>query len=52
MVDSGGSQHKLSRRDPNSAELDTVRVSRKLAAVITANSEVQTIEEATVYVNN
>ena len=42
--------HMLSRKDLNSVELDTVRVSRNPATAITANGEVQTNEEATVYV--
>ena len=42
--------HMLSRKDLNSAELETVRVSRNPTAVITASGEVQTNEEATVYV--
>ena len=40
----------LSRKDLNSAELETVRVSRNSTAVKTAGGEVQTNEEATVYV--
>ena len=40
--------HMLSRKDLNSAELETVRASP--ATVITANGEVQTNKEATVYV--
>ena len=35
----------------NSAESDTVQVSKNLTTVVTANGEVQTNEEATVYVN-
>ena len=35
----------------NSAELGTVRVSRNATTAISANGEVQTHEEATVYVN-
>ena len=50
VVDSRASLHELSRKDLNSAELDALRVSRNLATVITANGEVQTNEEATVYV--
>ena len=42
--------HLVSRKDLNSAKLDTVRVSRNPTTVITANGEVQTNEEATVYV--
>ena len=44
--------HMLSRKDLNLAELETVRVSRNPTTVITANGEVQTKEEATVYVND
>ena len=42
--------HMLSRRDLNSAELETVRVSKSPTTVVAANGEVQTKEEATVYV--
>ena len=42
--------HMLSRKDLNSVELETVRVSRNSTAVMTASGEVQTNEEATVYV--
>ena len=42
--------HMISKKDLNSAELETVTTSRSLAIVITANGEVQTHEEATVYV--
>ena len=52
VVDSRASLHKLSRKDLKSAELDTLRVSRTLAMVITANGEVQTNEKATVYVHD
>ena len=40
----------LSRKDLNSAELETVRVSKSQTTVVTANGEVQTKEEATVCV--
>ena len=40
----------LSRKDLNSAELETVRVSESPTTVVAANGEVQTREEATVYV--
>ena len=50
VVDSGANMHKVSRKDLNSAELDTVKVSKNPTTVMTANSEVQTKEEATVYV--
>ena len=42
--------HMLSRKDLNSAEVETVRVSESPTTVIVANGEVQTKEEATVYV--
>ena len=38
------------KRDLNSAELETVRTSRSPTTVMTANGEVQTREEAMVYV--
>ena len=49
-VDSGASMHKVSKRDLNSAELETMRTSRSPTTAMTANGEVQTREEATVYV--
>ena len=42
--------HMVSKRDLNSAELATMRTSRSPTTVMTANGEVQTREEATVYV--
>ena len=42
--------HMISTEDLNSAELETVTTSRSLTTVITANGEMQTNEEATVYV--
>ena len=42
--------HTVNKRDINSAELETVRTSRSPTTVMTANGEVQTREEATVYV--
>ena len=39
-----------SKKDLNSPELDTARVSESPTTVVTANGEVQTKEEATVYV--
>ena len=44
VVDSGASMHMVSKRDLNSAELET------MTTVMTANCEVQTREEATVCV--
>ena len=42
--------HMISKKDFNSAELETLTTSRSPTTVITANGEVQTYEEATVYV--
>ena len=42
--------HKVSKKDLTSAELETTRTSRSPTTVMTANGEVQTKEEATVYV--
>ena len=50
MVDSVASMHMFSKKDLNSAELETMRTSRSPTTVMTANGEVQTKEEATVYV--
>ena len=52
VVDSGASMHMLSGKDLNSAELETARVSKSPTTVVTANGEVQTNEEATVYVKD
>ena len=50
VVDSGASMHLVSKKDLHSAELETMRTSRSPTTVMTANGEVQTKEEATVYV--
>ena len=50
VVDSGASMHMISKKDLNSAELETLTTSRSPTTVITANGEVQTHEEATVYI--
>ena len=50
VVDSGASMHMVSRKDQNSAELETARVSKSPTTVVTANGEVLTKEEARVYV--
>ena len=42
--------HMVSKNDLNSAELETTRRSRSPTPAMTANGEVQTREEATVYV--
>ena len=50
VVDSGASMHMISTKDLNSAEMDTLTKSCSPTIVITANGEVQTHEEATLYV--
>ena len=50
VVDSKASMHMLSKRGLSSDELDTLRRSRNPNTVMTANGEVQTNEEAQVYV--
>ena len=50
VVDSGASMHMISKKDLNSAALETVTTSRSPTKAIIANGEVQTNEEATVYV--
>ena len=51
VKDSSASMHMISKKkDLNSAELETVTISRSQTTVFTANGEVQTNEEATVYV--
>ena len=50
VVDFGASMHRISKKDLNSAELETVTTSRSPMTLTTAHGEVQTNEEATVYV--
>ena len=50
VVDSRASMHMVSKKDLNKAKLETVRVSKSPTTVVTANGEVLTKEEATVYV--
>ena len=50
VVDSGASMHIVSKKDLNSAELETMRMSRNPTTVMTANGEVQTREDATKYI--
>ena len=50
VVDSAAPMHMISRKELNSAELETVRNYRCPTSIITANGEVKTHEEATVYV--
>ena len=51
-VDSGASMHMMSIKDLNSAELETVRLSRNPTTVVTTKGELQTNEEATVHVKD
>ena len=50
FVDSGASMHMISKKDLSNAEMDTLTKSCRPTIVITANGEVQTHEEAIVYV--
>ena len=52
VVDSGASMHMISKRDLSNAEMDTLTKSSSPTIVITATGEVQTHEEATVYVKD
>ena len=49
-TDSGASMHMISKKDLSKAEMDTLTKSSSHTIVITANGEVQTHEEAIVYV--
>ena len=50
VVDSGASMHMISKKDLSDAEMDILTKSCSPTIFITANGEVQTHEEATVYV--
>ena len=50
VVDSGASMHMISKKDLSDAEMDTLTKTCSPTIVITANGEVQTHEEAIVYV--
>ena len=50
VVDSGASMHMISKKDLSNSEMDTLTKSCSPTIVITANGEVQTNEETTVYV--
>ena len=50
--DRSASMHMISKKDLNSAELETVTTSRSPTTVITANGKVQTHDEATVMSRN
>ena len=52
VVDSGASIHMLSKTYLRSDEMETLRRSRTPPTVVTANGEVQTNEEAQVYVED
>ena len=52
VLDSGASMHRLSKKIWSSEELETLRRSRTSTLVVTANSEVQTNEEAQGYVHD
>ena len=51
VVDSGASMHMISKKDWNSAEMDTLTKSCSPTIVITATGEVATHEEATVFMS-
>ena len=50
VVDSGASMHMISKKNLSDVEMDTLTKSCSPTKVITANGEVQTHEEAIVYV--
>ena len=52
LVDSRASMHILSKRGSSPAEMDTSRRSRTPVTVVTADGEIQTTEEAQVYVHD
>ena len=52
VVESGASMHMLNKSDLSSDELDTLRRSRTPVTVVTANGDVQTNEEAQVFVHD
>ena len=52
VVDSEASMHMLSKKDSSTDELDTLRRSRNPTTVVTANGEVETNEDAQVYVHD
>ena len=52
VIDSGASMHMLSKKDLRSGELETLKRSRFTITVVTANGEVQTNEEAQLYVHD
>ena len=52
IVDSGASMHMMSKMDSSPEELETLKMFRLLATVITANGSIDTTEEATVNVKD
>ena len=52
VVDSGGSTHMLSKKVLSSDEQGTLERSRTPTVIVTANGEVQTVEEVQVYVHD
>ena len=52
MIDSGASAHMLSKKVLSPDEMETLWRSRTLTVVVTANGEVQTKEEAQIYVHD
>ena len=52
VIDSGASMHVSSKKDLSSRELETLKRSRTTITVVTANCEVQTNEEAQVYLHD
>ena len=52
VVDSGASMHTLSKKDLRSDEMETLRRSRNPTVVLTANGEVETNQEAQLYVHD
>ena len=44
VVDSGASMHMISKKDLNSADLETVTTSRSPTTVLTANGEVRCVK--------
>ena len=52
VVESGASMHMLSKKELGSDEMETLRRSSNSTTVITANGEVQTNEEAQVFVHD
>ena len=52
VAEPGASMHMLSKKDVSSKEMEALRRSRNPTKVLTANGEVQTNEEAHVYVHD